>query len=638
MPKNNRGHYEALESGVASVEVTLTTEASVRIKALIARAHAENLSKKFLEAEIKKIIRETTGQMTNALKPIVRAALQSMAQRDHFTLTRNLEIINNAFIKADHKFAMLLVDESGEVARSNVLLSQEKIRNRNVALRIAAPLIENYQKKVDLAMKTLSAEQPLSRRVDTETGKTSVNSLRNTAEMMVRAEKSEADRKEFIAEYDLFWFSSHANCSIRCEPYQGQLASVDSLLIGTKIEGHIVIDANEAWNGPEGNGNGITTGYNCRHHMIPWTPGSKAPVDYTKEEIKRERDLDRMQRTYENNIRQKKAEEVLRRAMGDKEEAKKLNRQWHRMELDYRIKSLENHRPADIWRTRLSLHERSLLGIPGGGEGSGFSNNSAGSDSDNDSDNLMLLTSGFAAIGAPPGDNRIRSEVEKIINDTRLTKDEMYEASANVIVNLARLNEPQITKTVTDAVSNSNGIMFGLDHRLKTHASLERKLWTDTKGEINKLPDVTAGIKDALRYTAVGTPDTLSAMTIDIARSIVASGGTIIKYKDTFEKDAIYMGTNIGFTDKSGQRAEIQTHTFDSVNVKEGFMYENGKWVKDESVKAPSHDYYEEWRSKDTPLERKHELEVIMADLFSRVRIPKDMDIAKEYIDNLANK
>ena len=159
--------------------------------------------------------------------------------------------------------------------------------------------------------------------------------------------------------------SSHANCSERCSVWQGRLYSLDGT--NGQIDGHKFIPIETAINVPQftksGNMyiNGLF-GFNCRHHMIPYTPKSVAPVEYSAVEIEKERKIDLTQRRLENAIRKQKERGFLLRktnykaALGAWEKARI-------MEQKYEDFCRANNRVIYRERTRVMTEEVEALKI-----------------------------------------------------------------------------------------------------------------------------------------------------------------------------------------------------------------------------------------------------------------------------------
>ena len=115
----------------------------------------------------------------------------------------------------------------------------------------------------------------------------------------------------------LAWTSSHPDCSKRCERFQGKLMDLTSQIadnhdfsMNYKVEGHKVycFNAIEAQVDKYGYHNNIINGFNCRHHLIPYSKGIVPVNDYTAKEIKVERAINEKLRTLERTIRHLKIE------------------------------------------------------------------------------------------------------------------------------------------------------------------------------------------------------------------------------------------------------------------------------------------------------------------------------------------
>jgi len=181
--------------------------------------------------------------------------------------------------------------------------------------------------------------------------------MRNFAEMKVRYDANQEDVAKFKDEgVDLVWTSSHADASPRCAPYQGRLYSISGKT-GRTANGEPYTPLDEALLGPKGDGNGIINGYNCRHHLIEYTPNSKAPKEYDAAMIRKENAINDRQRQFERDIRNLKIEERLERAAGDKGAASDLRNQWQSLNQRYEQYSLQNGRAFYPWRTRVLQEE-----------------------------------------------------------------------------------------------------------------------------------------------------------------------------------------------------------------------------------------------------------------------------------------
>ena len=131
--------------------------------------------------------------------------------------------------------------------------------------------------------------------------------LRASIERQVRAEWQEKQLQSLVDKgVDLVWINTHANCSERCQDWQGKLYSISGQS-GT-IDGisyqplSNATDRYETTKAGKSYKNGTLSGFNCRHTVSPYKKGSK-PSHIPEEVIERQRDLEQKQRLYERTIR-----------------------------------------------------------------------------------------------------------------------------------------------------------------------------------------------------------------------------------------------------------------------------------------------------------------------------------------------
>ena len=160
---------------------------------------------------------------------------------------------------------------------------------------------------------------------------------------------------------ELVWITSHANCSVRCEKFQGKLFSLNKTS-GTTPEGikyepienainvYITTKAGKVWR------NGLF-GFNCRHRMKPYIAGSKPPAKVPQNVIEKERYIDSIQRQMERQIFNLKKEAYLLNISGiNLKRAKILQKQASRMFKDYVEFSKANKRVWYPERCNISLY------------------------------------------------------------------------------------------------------------------------------------------------------------------------------------------------------------------------------------------------------------------------------------------
>ncbi len=310
-----------------------------KIKELIVNTATYNGSEKVLTAKLNNLIAQHCKSIEDIeIKEATRKALVSSAKKWYWQLSQTFAIANRNLLSGG-----IFVNSTQQI---NGGYANEIRGTLTSGDSFARPLIRNYRRLVTIAIKALSSEPPkvisISKGVDK--GKTYVMPLRLRAELATRYEVNMQDLKTAVESgEDLVWTSSHPNCSPRCAKLQGKLYSISGK-IGI-IDGIRYTPLEDALKGPKGDGNGIISGYGCRHRLISYKKGSKPPQDFTPAQIKKEYAIDQKQRQMENRIRQLKTEERLYRASGQfPDEAKATRKKWQRLQANYKAYSLKNGR------------------------------------------------------------------------------------------------------------------------------------------------------------------------------------------------------------------------------------------------------------------------------------------------------
>ena len=118
----------------------------------------------------------------------------------------------------------------------------------------------------------------------------------------------------------LAWTSTHPDCSKRCEKWQGKLfdlqaqhSDLSGFRMNYKVDGNTVYCFNDVISQIDKYGytNNIIVGFNCRHKLRPYVAGSVAPQEYSKTDIKRERQINATLRAMEREIRYLKQQAIL---------------------------------------------------------------------------------------------------------------------------------------------------------------------------------------------------------------------------------------------------------------------------------------------------------------------------------------
>lgn len=217
------------------------------------------------------------------------------------------------------------------------------------------PNCQAYAKKLNERIEAMGGKEAIAM----EEGKAPV-SVYAKAELDLRHEEQMNKLDALIKHgYRLCWLSSHADCSARCAPWQGKLVDIvntsrlPSKRMDYKKDGHTVYSLKSimAETDEYGYHNTIINGFNCRHHLIPYSEGSKPPKSVPERERKREYAISQRLREYERKIRSLKRKALLYnefdkgRAEALSIEAKALTREykafaeshgyrWHRYRLE----------------------------------------------------------------------------------------------------------------------------------------------------------------------------------------------------------------------------------------------------------------------------------------------------------------
>ena len=216
-----------------------------------------------------------------------------------------------------------------------------------------SPNVTNYPKVLKETINKLS-EMPVT---TFEDGKRPI-SIWQKAELDTRYEHQIKMVEECKASGDDLWFiSSHPDCSKRCQCWQGALVSLSKKSIApsyTADKKGIHYKKSSFIVGKEGNynvysltdimgcidiygyNNNIISGFNCRHRLIRYQKGNLAPTKYTDKEIAEQRNIEIQIREMERKIRLYKTKERLYNKSGDKKTAKVYHDLAKRLEITYK--------------------------------------------------------------------------------------------------------------------------------------------------------------------------------------------------------------------------------------------------------------------------------------------------------------
>lgn len=307
--------------------------------------------KKYAEHTPKELRKEFTA---NVAKNAVTAYNRFKRKVEETAAANSITVLMLAALLRGERKAVETAERSGKPIAEQVIEVE-----RNVSRRLTESGKEDYTEyiypdKINPTDIKAKIKEEL-RRMSGEDGQ-----LRNRAEMHVRHEAQQASIEEMRASgVKLVWASTHADCSKRCEPWQGRLYSLD----GTygEIDGHsyqplenatdvyVTTKAGKVWK------NGLL-GFNCRHRLMPYNDHQAPPKAFSADEMERKRKLNEQQRAIERAIRRQKAEawEIIH---VDGKRAQGLFRTAKANEEKYRAFCRKNNLVALPYRTQVMTEE-----------------------------------------------------------------------------------------------------------------------------------------------------------------------------------------------------------------------------------------------------------------------------------------
>lgn len=245
--------------------------------------------------EVRKIIKETiTDLESKELKISAKQTLENyvrqLMQKAFISIGIPLTLMMMAFnsLSTGVKFKDIAKTYSAELPKDVFEIAQPK----NV-------FSEEYAKRVKEVYSELAKAEPM---YDTNI------SLRNIAEMTVRYDNTIKQIQGFISRgVNLVVGSQHANCSKRCEKWQGGHYTLDNTYqVVDGIEFQPLSNATDQYYTTKKGKtykNGYLTGYNCRHYLMEYKKGMRQ-VSVSADVVEKQREIDHKMRYMERQIRQ----------------------------------------------------------------------------------------------------------------------------------------------------------------------------------------------------------------------------------------------------------------------------------------------------------------------------------------------
>lgn len=245
--------------------------------------------------EVRKIIKETiTDLESKELKISAKQTLENyvrqLMQKAFMSIGIPLTLMMMAFnsLSTGAKFKNIAKTYSAELPKDVFEIAQPK----NV-------FSEEYAKRVKEVYNELAKAEPM---YDKNI------SLRNIAEMTVRYDNTIKQIQGFISRgVNLVVGSQHANCSKRCEKWQGGHYTLDNTYqVVDGIEFQPLSNATDQYYTTKKGKtykNGYLTGYNCRHYLMEYKKGMRQ-VSVSANVVEKQREIDHKMRYMERQIRQ----------------------------------------------------------------------------------------------------------------------------------------------------------------------------------------------------------------------------------------------------------------------------------------------------------------------------------------------
>lgn len=194
---------------------------------------------------------------------------------------------------------------------------------------------------------------------------------------------------------------------------------------------------------------------------------------------------------------------------------------------------------------------------------------------------------------------------EPIKEDLLLSVDKLVEKSQKI--------EPTITADINNIATKAGGKLVGLENRLKSPYSIKRKIEAEVADGFSKSLSLNK-IRDAIRYTTVFKENDFVTRYKAMQHLLATEGYKTIVVKNTWKNDSAYKGVNTFIQNEDGDVFEMQYHTQQSFDVKNGLL----------------HKLYEKFRDPKTSIHEKEKLLLEMRKLSSKIKIPEGVELIED--------
>lgn len=175
--------------------------------------------------------------------------------------------------------------------------------------------------------------------------------------------------------------------------------------------------------------------------------------------------------------------------------------------------------------------------------------------------------------------------------------------------------EPLITQDMLSIIASVSAKSAGLEYRLKSLDSLQRKVKTEILAGMTEQQALKT-IKDVIRYTTIFNEDTFVEQYELMQEKLQEKGYQTMIVKNSWQHNSAYKGINTFITtlvEKDNIVFEMQYHTQQSFELKNGQL----------------HQLYEQFRDSNIPQSEKHQILLEMQNLSAKLKTPKDIHLIK---------
>lgn len=299
-------------------------DAQTELKLAIKKAFLQGKSKFEIGKIADEIINKLVGSLkSDDLKMKANESLRLFADRIYNFIVNTYGLANGVVIAS-----MLSLIEGTQTAKDIQNVRDFAMKNDIFAYNISEPLDMYSKDYMDLVEKRMSYLAETEAKDDLRSRVT----LRNVAEMQVRFERNmENIEQERKRGNNLVWILPHANCSKRCEKWQGKLYSLDGsegTIDGIRYQPiENAMDVYESTKSGKIYRNGCLSGFNCRHKLEPYKDGNE-PDEIPASVVERTRAIEGKQRYLENMTRKWREKALLLDGKESRRKARLKAMQW----------------------------------------------------------------------------------------------------------------------------------------------------------------------------------------------------------------------------------------------------------------------------------------------------------------------